>query len=145
MPSAQQFAGQPGLRSAFSQICADRDRAAEVAPVRGHFSSVPGHPRRGALLDAPARSPYVRCVTSPYRDENESLRAEVTRLREELAKHRSANGRSAVLLVGVDFLAVLALRPWLNGASDMKFWMGLTVVVGIALAAIVNAVGVRRG
>jgi hypothetical protein len=84
-------------------------------------------------------------VTSPYRDESDSLRAEVTRLRKELAKRRSANGGIALLLVGVDFLAALALRPWLNCASDMKFWMGLTVVVGIAFAAIVNAAGVRRG
>ena len=106
-------------------------------PMRSRPSSV-------RVLDAHRGSPYLDRVTSPYRDENDSLRAEVARLRAALAKRRSANGGVALLLVGVDFLAALALRPWLNGASDMKFWMGLAVVVGIAFAAIVNAVGIRR-
>ena len=81
---------------------------------------------------------------NPYRDETESLRAEVTRLRTELARHRAANGWLALVLVGVDFMAVVALRPWLNGGSDVKFWLGLSVVVGIALAAMASAFGIRR-
>ncbi len=83
-------------------------------------------------------------MTSPYRDETASLRAEVARLRRELAKGRKASGGLAFLLVAIDFLAIMALRPWLNGASDAKFWLSTTVAFGIALAAIVSAVGIKR-
>jgi hypothetical protein len=81
---------------------------------------------------------------APYRDENESLRAENERLRRELAKRRIAHGRLALLLVVIDFVAVLALRPWLNGPSDAKFWSALAVVVGVAIAAAASAAGFRQ-
>jgi hypothetical protein len=81
---------------------------------------------------------------SPYRDENESLRAEVARLRKELARRRVAHGWLALGLTATDFLAVLALRPWLNGTSDARFWVSVVVVVGIGVAAIASAFGFRR-
>jgi hypothetical protein len=80
----------------------------------------------------------------PYRDENESLRAEVARLQAELAKRRVAHGRVALFLVVVDFVALMALRPWLNGPSDAKFWAALAVVAGIAVAAAASAAGFRQ-
>jgi hypothetical protein len=80
----------------------------------------------------------------PYRDENESLRAEIARLQAELARRRVAHGRLAVFLVVVDFLAVMGLRPWLNGPSDAKFWAALAVVVGIGIAAAASAAGFRQ-
>ncbi len=83
-------------------------------------------------------------VPAPYRDENESLRAEVARLRAELGTRRVARGRLALLLVAVEFVAILSLRTWLNGSSDLKFWTSLAVVLGIALAAVAAAFGFRR-
>jgi tRNA nucleotidyltransferase/poly(A) polymerase len=79
----------------------------------------------------------------PYRDENESLRAEVERLRAELAKRRVAHGRLAILLVLLDLGALLVLRPWLNGPSDEKFWAALAILAGIAVAAGASAIGFR--
>ena len=81
----------------------------------------------------------------PYRDENASLRAEVERLRAELARRRRSSAWGALLLVAVDFLALVALRPWLNGASDAKFWTAMAVVVGIGALAAASAAGFRRG
>jgi hypothetical protein len=81
---------------------------------------------------------------SPYRDENESLRAEVARLQKELARRRVAHGGVGLLLAAVDFVAIVALRPWLNGGSDVQFWASLVVVVGIGLAAIASAIGFRK-
>lgn len=81
---------------------------------------------------------------SPYRDENESLRAEVARLQKELARRRVAHGGVGLLLAAVDFVAILALRPWLNGGSDAQFWAALVVVVGIGLAAVASAIGFRK-
>ena len=83
-------------------------------------------------------------MSGPYRDETESLRAEVARLRAEIGARRVTQGKLALLLVGVDFVAILALRPWLNGASDLKLWSGLIIVVGIAIAAVASARGFRR-
>ncbi len=82
-------------------------------------------------------------VPSPYRDETESLRAEVARLRADLARRRVAHGKVAVLLVAVDFGTILALRPWLNGPSDAKFWGAFAIVVGIGIAAAASALGFR--
>jgi len=83
-------------------------------------------------------------VAGPYRDENESLRAEVARLRAELGSQRVTQGKLALLLVAVDFVAIIALRPWLNGTSDIKLWTGLVIVVGVAIAAVASARGFRR-
>ena len=85
-------------------------------------------------------------MPGPYRDENESLRAEVARLRAELGSRRVAQGKLALLLVALKpgWWPVLAVRPWLNGTSDMKLWTGLVIVVGIAIAAVASARGFRR-
>jgi hypothetical protein len=83
-------------------------------------------------------------VPGPYRDETESLRAEVARLRAELGARRVTQGKLALLLVAVDFVAIIALRPWLNGTSDLKLWTGLGVVIGVAIAALAAARGFRR-
>jgi len=83
-------------------------------------------------------------VTAPYRDENESLRAEVERLRAELAARRVTHGKLAVALVAIDFLAIVALRPWLNGRSDVQFWLGVAIVVGIGATAAASALGFRK-
>jgi hypothetical protein len=83
-------------------------------------------------------------VADPYRDENESLRAENMRLRAQLGSQRVTQGKLALLLVVVDFVAIVALRPWLNGTSDIKFWSSLLVVFGVAIAAVASARGFRR-
>ena len=73
-------------------------------------------------------------MSSPYRDENESLRAEVQRLRAQLAGRRSRFWLG-LGLVAVEFGAVMGLRPWLNGPSDARFWFALGLVVAVAVAA----------
>jgi hypothetical protein len=77
---------------------------------------------------------YTGTVSSPYRDENESLRAEVERLRTQLARRRTSLW-AGLVLVAVDFGAVMVLRPWLNGASDVRFWSALALIVAIAVSA----------
>lgn len=85
-------------------------------------------------------------MTDPYRDENTSLRAENERLRADLAKRHRASARRGltVFLVALDFGAIVALRPWLNGGSDAAFWGAFVIVVGIALAAVASAFVGRR-
>ena len=83
-------------------------------------------------------------MSGPYRDENESLRAEVARLRAGETRSRVTQGKLALLLVVVDFVAISTLRPWLNGPSDLKLWTGVIIVVGIAIAAVASAHGFRR-
>lgn len=74
-----------------------------------------------------------------YRDETASLAAENARLRAELAHLRAPRRRAtaAVALFGSDVVAVLLLRPWFNGGSDVKFW----AAVGISVALTVMAIG----
>jgi len=83
-------------------------------------------------------------MTDPYRDENTTLRAENERLRAELAKRQGVRRGLTALLVVLDFGAIVALRPWLNGASDAAFWSALLIVVGIAIAAVLSAFVGRR-
>jgi hypothetical protein len=83
-------------------------------------------------------------LASPYRDELETLRAENARLRRELAARRESRPLLALGLVALDVVAVLLVRPWLNGAADFPFWTSLGVVVGIAVAAAASAMGYKR-
>jgi hypothetical protein len=83
-------------------------------------------------------------MTEPYRDENETLRAENARLRSQLDKRRGAHRLLSITLLALDFAAVIALRPWLNGESDAKFWCGLVIIGGIAVAAVVTGIVGRR-
>jgi hypothetical protein len=39
-------------------------------------------------------------------------------------------------------MALAVLRPWLNGASELFFWLALAIVVGIAVGG--TAMTVRR-
>lgn len=80
----------------------------------------------------------------PYRDELESLRAENARLRRELGARRVVSGRLAALLVLTEAGAVIALRPWLNGASDVGFWGSAVILTAIAGAAAAAAWGIRK-
>jgi hypothetical protein len=76
-----------------------------------------------------------------YRDETASLVAENERLRGELERLRGPRRRTgqALALVASDFAAVLLLRPWFNGGSDLKFWAAVAISVGLAAAAIAYA------
>jgi len=82
-------------------------------------------------------------MESPYRSEVESLRAENVRLRAELASRRRARPGLAVALVALEVSAIAIFRPWLNGSSDAKFWTGLFVVLGVAIAAAFSALGYK--
>jgi hypothetical protein len=83
-------------------------------------------------------------MTAPYRDENETLRAENARLRAQLEQRRGTHRSLTVLLLALDFLSIVVLRPWLNGGSDVKFWGGLAIVAGIGVAAVLSGVVGRR-
>jgi hypothetical protein len=102
----------------------------------------PGYYQTGALRNVTCIPTFpAEPMPAPYRDENETLRRENARLKGELAKRARGRLAVALLLLGADFLAVTALRPWLNGGSDLKFWSALIVVVGIAGAAVACAFG----
>jgi hypothetical protein len=85
-----------------------------------------------------------RVVVSPFRDETESLRAENERLRAELARRAEPRPRLALSLIAADLLAVVLLRPWLNGSSDASFWSAFLLVVLLAVAATASALGYKR-
>lgn len=78
-------------------------------------------------------------MSAPYRDENESLRAENERLRDELGSGRRVRVLPAVALLAVDGAAFVFLRPWLNEGSDVKFWSAIAVLVVIAGLAVASA------
>jgi hypothetical protein len=85
-------------------------------------------------------------VTSPFRDEIETLRRENERLHAELARARTPRTpRIAVslALVGLDVTAAMLLRPWLNAGSDGRFWAALCMLGAITLAAGIAAVGYK--
>ena len=86
----------------------------------------------------------LRVVSSPYRDELESLRAENARLRARLSTERHAHAGVALALVAIDALCLVVVRPWLNGSDDAKFWVGLAIVVSLAVAATASAFGYKR-
>ena len=63
-------------------------------------------------------------MKDPYRSDRVVLRAEVERLRAELARARRPRRRWRLFALGLlTHVALrLALAPWLNGASDALFW-----------------------
>jgi hypothetical protein len=83
-------------------------------------------------------------VVSPFRDETESLRAENERLRAELARRAEPRPLLAFGLIAGDLVAIVVLRPWLNGSSDMTFWAAFAFIVLLAVAATVSALGYKR-
>jgi hypothetical protein len=82
-------------------------------------------------------------VSAPYRNENDSLRAENERLRGELGSRARTRVLPAVALVAADGVAFIFLRPWLNEGSDAKFWSAVAVLMVIAVAAIASAFGFK--
>jgi hypothetical protein len=84
-----------------------------------------------------------------YRDETASLVAENARLRSELARVRGPRRRAAAaaVLVVVDIVSALTLRPWFNGGSDAKFWAATVIVAVLTFGAVACALGAvpRRG
>jgi hypothetical protein len=83
-------------------------------------------------------------VTSPFRDELETLRRENERLHAELARSRTARPVVALALAGADVGAAMVLRPWLNAGSDGRFWGALAILGAITLTAAWAAVGYKR-
>jgi hypothetical protein len=78
-------------------------------------------------------------VSAPYRNENDSLRAENERLRGELGSRTRVRILPAVALVVVDGVAFIFLRPWLNEGSDAKFWSAVAILMVIAGLAVASA------
>jgi hypothetical protein len=82
-------------------------------------------------------------VGAPYRDELESLRRENERLRAALSKRGSTYPKLALILVALDVVLAVVLRPWLNGANDSRFWTAVSALAGLGLAAAALAIGRR--
>jgi hypothetical protein len=78
-----------------------------------------------------------------YRDETASLVAENARLRAELVHLRHPRRRlgAAVAIVVADVATAMALRPWFNGGSDVRFWAACAIVAALGLAAVACALG----
>ena len=83
-------------------------------------------------------------MPAPYRDENDTLRAENARLRAKLSKRSGASRSATAALLVLLFGAIVFLRPWLNGESDGKFWGAVAILAGIAGVAILSVVFGRR-
>jgi hypothetical protein len=99
---------------------------------------------RDYTLDfAPTRLTFPR-VTSPFRDEIESLRRENAELRAELANSRGPRPFLGMALAGVDVATAVMLRPWLNAGSDSRFWGALAILGVITFAAGWATVGYKR-
>lgn len=63
---------------------------------------------------------------------------EIARLKAEVRQRRRGGLRLAVALVLVHLVLREALSSWLNGQSDVRFWLALIVVFG-PLAGVVLA------
>jgi len=84
-------------------------------------------------------------MTPPYRDEVESLRAENERLRAALRGRRRARVGLTGVLIALELVALFALQPLLNAASDARFWGAVAILVALGFAAALSAFGYRRG
>ena len=98
---------------------------------------------KAALDFPPARLTFPR-VTSPFRDELESLRRENAELRAQLSRSRRPRPFVAFALAGGGVVAAIALRPWLNANSDGPFWGALAILCAITVTAAWAAVGYKR-
>jgi hypothetical protein len=83
-------------------------------------------------------------VTSPFRDEVETLRRENERLRALLSQVRRSRPVFALALAGADIAGAIALRPWLNDGSDARFWAALGLLGAVTVAAAWAALGYRQ-
>jgi hypothetical protein len=83
-------------------------------------------------------------VTSPFRDELETLRRENERLRALLSRERRSRPVVAFTLAGADIAVAMMLRPWLNAGSDGRFWGALAILGVITLTAGWAAVGYKQ-
>jgi len=76
-------------------------------------------------------------MLDPYRDELVALREENARLRRTLRKRRK---RGAVLVLpaaaALNFVAIQAIAPLLNAASDTRFFLGVACIALVLLADI---------
>ncbi len=106
----------------------------------------PGATFQVPCLDTLGFVPSFARMTSPYRNEIESLRAENARLRAELGARRRVPGMAllAACFCVLDVLAILALKPWLNGGDDGRFWAAVGVIFTLAAFAVGSAVGYKR-
>ncbi len=84
-------------------------------------------------------------MAPPYRDEVASLRAENERLRAALRARRRTRLGVTALLVLLTLAALFVLQPWLNAASDARFWGAVGILVGLAIAAALSAFGYGSG
>jgi len=48
------------------------------------------------------------------------------------------------LLVLATLAALFMLQPWLNAASDLRFWGAVAILVTLGIAAALSAFGYRR-
>ena len=85
-------------------------------------------------------------MTSPFRDENETLRQENERLHRALASQAQRRRRrplAAIVMVAIEFAAIVLLRPWLNAQDDLRFWLAVAVVTSLGALALFFALGPR--
>ncbi|HWL89710.1 MAG TPA: hypothetical protein VNO21_28095 [Polyangiaceae bacterium] len=80
----------------------------------------------------------------PYRNETESLRVENERLRVALRARRRGHVGVTLALVFLSLVALFVLQPWLNAASDVRFWGAVAILVTLGIAAALSAFGYRR-
>jgi hypothetical protein len=66
----------------------------------------------------------------PYRDDRDSLLDEIARLKAEVRGQKRGRLRLAVGLGLTHLVLREVLSSWLNGQSDLRFWLALIVVFG---------------